>query len=127
MATRARTYNDWRSTWAEARARCDEIDALLSPPMRLKPRDPDEAEFLRSIGTPDSLIGPVPVREQLEQVRACLVERLGDDQEAEQWLWYRPNGAADGRPPVVLLIEDRFPDLLELASRAEPASPTTTN
>ena len=90
----------------------DRVDAALPPPCRLRPRDPDEADFLREIGTPAELIGPVPERDQLDAIRAVLAQRLPDPQAVERWLWYEPNKIADGRPPVALLLEDGFDRVL---------------
>ena len=84
------------------------VDAALPPPCRLRPRDPDEADFLREIGTPAELIGPVPERDELDAIRAVLDQRLPNIQAVERWLWYEPSEIADGRPPVALLLENGF-------------------
>jgi hypothetical protein len=39
---------------------CGQVDAALPPFQRTRPRDPGEASLLRSIGTPEELIGPEP-------------------------------------------------------------------
>ena len=58
MKTRPMTFEQWRREAPARRAKSAQVVACLGPIHRDKPRDPDEAEFLRSIGTPERLIGP---------------------------------------------------------------------
>jgi hypothetical protein len=73
MSTSGETIDlqDWLRSAPERRRRAAELDALFSEPYkRERPRDPAEAKFLRSIGTPEHLIGPEQpggVSEQLLQ------------------------------------------------------------
>ena len=59
MNTQRISFEQWRSEVPQRRAKSAEIVARLGPIRREKPRDPEEARFLRSIGTPEHLIGPV--------------------------------------------------------------------
>jgi hypothetical protein len=59
MNTQTLTINEWRREAPELRAKSKRALAGFKPPRREKPRDPVEAEFLRRIGTPERLIGPV--------------------------------------------------------------------
>jgi hypothetical protein len=52
------TIEEWRREAPGWRARSQALVARLGPYRREKPRDPVEAEFLRSVGTPERLIGP---------------------------------------------------------------------
>jgi hypothetical protein len=52
------TIEQWRLEAPAWRATSEQVVARLGPIRRDKPRDPVEAEFLRSIGTPERLIGP---------------------------------------------------------------------
>jgi len=52
------TLEQWRRQAPEQRAKSAKVVAALGPIRRDKPRDPVEAELLRSIGTPERLIGP---------------------------------------------------------------------
>lgn len=58
MKTQTITLQQWRRQAPEQRAKSAKVMAALGPIRRDKPRDPIEAEFLRSIGTPERLIGP---------------------------------------------------------------------
>jgi hypothetical protein len=58
MKTQPMTFEQWRREAPARRARSAQVVARLGPIRRDKPRDPAEAEFLRSIGTPQRLIGP---------------------------------------------------------------------
>lgn len=59
MKTKALTIDRWRREAPQLRAESAKILAGFDPPRREKPRDRAEAEFLRRIGTPERLIGPV--------------------------------------------------------------------
>lgn len=52
------TFEQWRREAPAWRAKSERVVARLGPIRRDKPRDPAEAAFLRSIGTPERLIGP---------------------------------------------------------------------
>lgn len=52
------TLEQWRRDAPRQRAKSAKVVAALRPIRRDKPRDPVEAEFLRSIGTPEHMIGP---------------------------------------------------------------------
>jgi len=58
MKTQPMTFEQWRREGPARRAKSAQVIARLGPIRRDKPRDPTEAEFLRSIGTPERLIGP---------------------------------------------------------------------
>lgn len=58
MKTQTITFEEWRRKAPEQRAKTAKLIAALGQIRRDKPRDPVEAEFLRSIGTPERLIGP---------------------------------------------------------------------
>lgn len=58
MKTQPMTFEQWRREAPIRRAKSAQVIARLGPIRRDKPRDPTEAEFLRSIGTPERLIGP---------------------------------------------------------------------
>lgn len=58
MRTQPMTFEQWRREAPARRARSAQVIARLGPIRRDKPRDPTEADFLRSIGTPERLIGP---------------------------------------------------------------------
>jgi hypothetical protein len=53
------SLEQWRSEAPERRAKSERILSRLRPIRRDKPRDPVEARFLRSVGTPEHKIGPV--------------------------------------------------------------------
>lgn len=58
MKTQTITLEEWRRQAPQQRAKSAKVVAALGPVRRDKPRDPVEAELLRSIGTPERLIGP---------------------------------------------------------------------
>jgi len=58
MKTPPITLEQWRREAPQQRAKSAKVVAALGPIRRDKPRDPVEARFLRSIGTPERLIGP---------------------------------------------------------------------
>jgi len=58
MSTRQNSYSSWVGERGEMDVWCEQVDAALPPFERTLPRDPGEASFLRSIGTPEELIGP---------------------------------------------------------------------
>ena len=57
---------------------CKQVDAALPPFQRKRPRDPGEASFLRSLGTPEELIGP----ERAELTEDEALAPAGDAQHA---------------------------------------------
>ncbi|ADB52322.1 hypothetical protein Cwoe_3905 [Conexibacter woesei DSM 14684] len=58
MKTQPMTFEQWRREAPTRRAKSAQVVARLGPIRRDKPRDPTEAAFLRSVGTPERLIGP---------------------------------------------------------------------
>jgi hypothetical protein len=52
------SFEQWRSEAPAARAKIAGLLAALGNGARQQPRDSQEAEFLRDIGTPERLIGP---------------------------------------------------------------------
>jgi hypothetical protein len=58
MRPKVITLEQWRREAPGQRAKSARVMAALGPIRRDKPRDPVEAAFLRSIGTPERLIGP---------------------------------------------------------------------
>jgi hypothetical protein len=58
MKIQPMTFEQWRREAPARRAKSAQVVARLGPIRRDKPRDRTEAEFLRSIGTPERLIGP---------------------------------------------------------------------
>jgi len=64
MSRPIRNYDEWRRGAPARRAKSAPLMAAFGTIVRDKPRDPVEAEFLRRIGTPERLIGPV--REESE-------------------------------------------------------------
>ena len=56
---RTKTFRAWLKEHEDARERVRQLTAGLPRPYRRqRPRDPDEARFLREQGTPEHLIGP---------------------------------------------------------------------
>jgi len=53
---------------------CRQGDAALPPFQRTRPRDAGEAAFLRSIGTPEELIGPERAELAGDEAMALAVE-----------------------------------------------------
>jgi hypothetical protein len=58
VKTQTISFEQWRREAPRLRAKSAKVLARFEPPRREKPRDAVEAEFLRSIGTPERLIGP---------------------------------------------------------------------
>jgi hypothetical protein len=58
MKTQTITLEQWRREAPKQRAKSARVVAALGPIRRDKPRDPVEAGLLRSIGTPEQMIGP---------------------------------------------------------------------
>jgi hypothetical protein len=58
MKTQKISFEQWRREAPELRAKSAQVLAGFEPPRREKPRSASESEFLRSIGTPERLIGP---------------------------------------------------------------------
>lgn len=59
MKTKTLTIEQWRREAPQLRGKSAQILAGFGPSRREKPRSASEAEFLRRIGTPERLIGPV--------------------------------------------------------------------
>jgi hypothetical protein len=74
MPKRDLSYAAWQARRAGNAARCAAIDAGLPPYRRERLRAPSEAQFLRELGTPEELIGPVGTDEEVARERAELVE-----------------------------------------------------
>jgi hypothetical protein len=53
------SFEQWRREAPKQRAKSAEVIARLGPIRREKPRDAEEVRFLRSIGTPEHLVGPI--------------------------------------------------------------------
>jgi hypothetical protein len=58
MTTRKISFEQWRREAPQLRAKTTRVLARFRPAKREKPRNATEAEFLRTIGTPERLIGP---------------------------------------------------------------------
>lgn len=58
MIKRDNSYAAWAAEKDQNEAWNALVDSALPPFQRSVPRDPFEADFLRSIGTPEALIGP---------------------------------------------------------------------
>lgn len=56
-------YKTWKAERPRNEAWARRVDRALGPYRRERPRDPEEAELLREIGTPEELIGPVRPRD----------------------------------------------------------------
>jgi hypothetical protein len=74
MSSRQNTYSSWVAARGEMEAWCGQVDAALPPFQRTRPRDPGEASLLRSIGTPEELIGPEPADLNDDDAMALAVE-----------------------------------------------------
>ena len=74
MTRRDLSYEAWRCARARNAAWCATVDAAVPRAPRVQLRDPDEAAFLREIGTPEELIGPVGTAEEVDAQRAELLE-----------------------------------------------------
>jgi hypothetical protein len=59
MSTKTIDIEQWQREAPERRAKIAKALAGFEPPRREKPRSAFEAEFLRRIGTPERLIGPI--------------------------------------------------------------------
>jgi hypothetical protein len=73
MTNRDLSYMAWRSRRSASRARTARLNAGLPPFERLRLRGPDEAAFLRRVGTPEALIGPVGSDAEVALERQALV------------------------------------------------------
>jgi hypothetical protein len=74
MSRRELTFESWESRRGRTADRCAQIDAALPPFQRERLRSREEAEFLRSIGTPENLIGRVASDADVDRERADLAE-----------------------------------------------------
>jgi hypothetical protein len=72
MTERDLSYAAWRRRRNQT-SRAARLDAGLPPFRRLRLRAPGEAAFLRRIGTPEALIGPVGTDEAVARQRRELV------------------------------------------------------
>jgi hypothetical protein len=66
MKTQTISFEEWRREAPQLRANSAHVLARFGPARRERPRSATEAEFLRSIGTPERLIGP-PVPESTQR------------------------------------------------------------
>lgn len=74
MSERARSYSTWQSRRRSGAARRARLNAGLPPYRRERLRSEAEARFLRGIGTPEPLIGPVGTDEEVAKERAELIQ-----------------------------------------------------
>jgi len=74
MSERDLSYAAWQARRGRSAARRARLNAGLPPFRRERPRAPAEARFLRELGTPEQLIGPVGTDEEVEREQAELVE-----------------------------------------------------
>ena len=73
MSKRDLSYSAWMQRRQRQPRRVAQLDAGLPPFRRLRLRAPGEAAFLRRIGTPDTLVGPVGTDEAVARQRRELV------------------------------------------------------
>jgi hypothetical protein len=66
--------SSWRSRRSRGASRRARLNAGLPPYRRQRLRSEAEARFLRRIGTPEPLIGPIGTDEEVAQQRAELIE-----------------------------------------------------
>jgi hypothetical protein len=59
MTRRQTSFEQWLQDAPALRAKSDRLMAAFGEIRRDKPRDAAEAEFLRRVGTPERLIGPI--------------------------------------------------------------------
>jgi hypothetical protein len=59
MSESSRSYEDWRREAPALRAKSASLTAAFGTITRDKPRSAVEAQYLRKLGTPERLIGPV--------------------------------------------------------------------
>jgi hypothetical protein len=74
MIDRSLSYAAWRKRRLGRGARVACLEAGLPPFRRRRLRSPGEAAFLRRIGTPESLVGPVGSDDAVAQERRELLE-----------------------------------------------------
>ena len=74
MSERDLSYAAWRLRLARGATRRARLNALLPPYYRQRLRSDAEARFLRRIGTPERLIGPVGSEEKVAEERVELIE-----------------------------------------------------
>ena len=74
MTRRDLSYAAWQARRGRTNARHAQLDAALPPYRRQRLRGDAEAQFLRRIGTPEPLIGPVGTDEEVAREQAELVE-----------------------------------------------------
>jgi hypothetical protein len=73
MNRRDLSYSAWIQRRQRGSARFARLDAGLPPFRRLRLRSPGEAAFLRRIGTPEPLVGPIGTDEAVARQRRELV------------------------------------------------------
>lgn len=74
MSKRDLSFEAWQSRRGRTAARCARIDAALPPFQRERLRSREEAQFLRSIGTPQNLIGRIASDDEVDRERADMIE-----------------------------------------------------
>jgi hypothetical protein len=74
MSERDLSYSAWQVRRGRGAARRALLDAGLPPFRRDRLRSATEARFLRQVGTPERLIGPVGTDQEVEREQAELVE-----------------------------------------------------
>jgi len=73
MSSRDLSYAAWRLRRSQNKIRRARLEKGLPPFRRDRPRRPGEAAFLRSIGTPEQLIGPVASDAEVDRAQEDLV------------------------------------------------------
>lgn len=73
MRSRDLSYEAWLARRKRAASTLARLRAQLPPYRRERLRSEDEAAFLRSLGTPERLIGPVGSDDEVDEERAELV------------------------------------------------------
>ncbi|HEX4680494.1 MAG TPA: hypothetical protein VH210_14945 [Gaiellaceae bacterium] len=73
MSKRDLSFEAWESRRGRTAALCARIDAALPPFQRERLRSREGAEFLRSIGTPENLIGRIASDDELDREWADMI------------------------------------------------------
>lgn len=74
MSERDLSYSTWQARRGRSATRRARLNAGLAPFRRERLRGAAEARFLRQLGTPEPLIGPVGSDAEVERKHAELVE-----------------------------------------------------
>lgn len=74
MTDRDLSYAAWRERRLRRAPRAARLDAGLPPFRRRRLRSPGEAAFLRRVGTPEELVGPVGSDDAVARERRELLE-----------------------------------------------------